>query len=164
MADPKTIKKHVGTVLDDLEFGPEDVYDHPTKVTNQLPEGVESKELYNDIVRIAWPSLVELLLTQLASMVDMMMVGRLGAWALSAVGLTTQPKFLLMTMFMALNVGATAMVARYRGAGEQEKANKIMRQALMMTLILAAISSILGYIFARPMVIFMGAGLSLIHI
>ena len=149
--------KIIKTVLDDMEFGSEEMYETNTKVSKKLPEGVASKDLYLDIVRIAWPSLVELMLTQLASMVDMMMVGRLGAWALSAVGLTTQPKFLLMTMFMALNVGATAMVARYRGAGEQEKANKILRQALMMTLILALLSSILGFIFARPMVVFMGA-------
>ena len=151
------MRRHFETVLDSVEFGPEDVFDQHTKVSKVLPEGVASKDLYRDIVRIAWPSLVELLLTQLASMVDMMMVGKLGAWALSAVGLTTQPKFLLMTMFMALNVGATAMVARYRGAGEQEKANKIMRQALLMTLILGALSSVVGYIFAKPMVVFMGA-------
>ena len=49
-------------------------------------------------------------------MVDLMMVGQLGAWALTSVGLSTQPKFLVMTMFMALNVGATAMVARFKGA------------------------------------------------
>ena len=72
-----------------------------------LPDGVSQKAIYKDVVRIAWPSLVELMLTQLASMVDMMMVGRLGPAALSAVGLTTQPKFLLMTLVMALNVGVT---------------------------------------------------------
>ena len=100
-----------------------------------LPENVTSKMLYKDIVHIAWPSLVELTLTQLASMVDMMMVGQLGSTALTAVGLTTQPKFLLMTAFMALNVGATAMVARYKGAGKPEKANLIMRQAFLMTFV-----------------------------
>lgn len=59
------------------------------KVTKTLPEGIESKMLYSDIIHIAWPSLVELTLTQLASMVDLMMVGQLGPWALTAVGLTT---------------------------------------------------------------------------
>ena len=61
------------------------------KVNKTLPEGIESKMLYSDIIHIAWPSLVELTLTQLASMVDLMMVGQLGAYALSAVGLATQP-------------------------------------------------------------------------
>jgi len=124
---------------------------------NQLPPNVTSKMLYKDIVKIAWPSVVELTLTQLASMVDLMMVGGLGAWALTSVGLTIQPKFLLMTTFMALNVGATAMVARYKGAGDCKRANLILRQALMITFILSLISSLLGYIFAEEFILFMGA-------
>lgn len=124
---------------------------------SQLPPNVSSKMFYKDIIKIAWPSVVELTLTQLASMVDLMMVGGLGAWALTAVGLTVQPKFLLMTLFMAMNVGATAMVARYKGAGKPEKANLILRQALMLTFIISVISSIIGYIYSEKLIIFMGA-------
>lgn len=116
------------------------------KVNKTLPEGIESKMLYSDIIHIAWPSLVELTLTQLASMVDLMMVGQLGPWALTAVGLTTQPKFLLMTMFMAMNVGATAMVARYKGAGNQKKADEVLRQALLMTFVLGCVFAVIGFI------------------
>lgn len=127
------------------------------KVKEVMPEGVTSKMMYRDVFRIAWPSFIELTLTQLASMVDLMMVGQLGAWALTSVGLTTQPKFLMMTMFMAMNVGATALVARYKGAGMQEKANLVMRQAMLLTLILSVLSAVLGFIFAEPLVKFMGA-------
>lgn len=127
------------------------------KVSKTLPDGIESKMLYSDIVHIAWPSLVELTLTQLASMVDLMMVGQLGPWALTAVGLTTQPKFLLMTMFMAMNVGATAMVARYKGAGDQKKANEILRQGLLMTFVLGMVFSVIGFITAPWLIKFMGA-------
>ena len=127
------------------------------KVSKTLPDGIESKMLYSDIVHIAWPSLVELTLTQLASMVDLMMVGQLGPWALTAVGLTTQPKFLLMTMFMAMNVGATAMVARYKGAGDQKRANEILRQGLLMTFVLGMVFSVIGFITAPWLIKFMGA-------
>jgi putative MATE family efflux protein len=124
---------------------------------HELPPNVTSKMLYKDVIQIAWPSVVELTLTQLASMVDLMMVGGLGAWAISAVGLTIQPKFLLMILFMSMNVGATAMVARYKGAGNPEKANLIMRQALLLCLVLSVICSAAGYIFAEKLVAFMGA-------
>lgn len=155
----KTKVKIVSTALDEVPFGDdsEDGFGRNEKVTKTLPPEVTSGMLYKDVVRIAWPSFIELMLTQLASMVDLMMVGSLGAWALTAVGLTTQPKFLLMTMFTAMNVGATAMVARYRGAGDRVKANRIMRQALLLTLVLSLTASVLGYIFAEPLVIFMGA-------
>ncbi|NLJ77765.1 MAG: MATE family efflux transporter [Tissierellia bacterium] len=126
-------------------------------MSKDLPPGVDTGLLYRDVVRIAWPSLVELTLTQLASMVDLMMVGSLGPWAITSVGLTMQPKFLLMLMFLAMNVGATALVARYRGQGDQEKANMILNQAILLTFILSISASILGFIFSKPMIAFMGA-------
>ncbi|NMB02741.1 MAG: MATE family efflux transporter [Firmicutes bacterium] len=127
------------------------------RVSKKLPEGVTSKMLYSDVVRIAWPSLVELTLTQLTSMVDLMMVGGLGPWAITAVGLSVQPRFLFMILFMAMNVGATAMVARYRGAGEPERANQVLRQALSLSFVIAVASGIAGYFLAEPMIRFMGA-------
>ena len=126
-------------------------------VTTKVPEGVTQKMLYKDIIYIAWPALVELTLTQLTSMADLMMVGQLGPWAITAVGLCNQPKFLLNTAFMAMNVGATAMVARYKGAGEPEKANKIMRQALVMTLCFSLIATVLGLLFTEPLIHFLGS-------
>lgn len=157
--DTKTVRTAPQMALDLVETGDGDPhrYGMDEKFSKKIPEGVSSKLLYNDIVRIAWPSFIELILTQLASMVDMMMVGQLGPWALSAVGLTTQPKFMMMTMFMAMNVGATAMVARYKGASEPHKANGILRQALLMTLVLSSVSSVIGYIFSEPLIAFMGA-------
>lgn len=152
------------TTLDRLPMGEEGVSGH-LKVNNKLPEGVKSKELYRDIIRIAWPSFVELLLTQLASMVDLMMVGsiggktnpEIGTQALAAVGLTTQPKFLLMAAFIAMNTGVTALVARSKGVGDKKQANLIVRQGLLFTFCVTVILSILGAVFARPMVIFMGS-------
>lgn len=157
--DTNVVKKAPKMALDAVEAGDGDLHSYgmDEKVSKKLPDGVSSKLLYDDIVRIAWPSFVELILTQLASMVDLMMVGQLGAWALSAVGLTTQPKFMMMTMIMSMNVGATAMVARYKGAGQPEKANGILRQALVLTFVLSAISSVIGYVFSEPLVAFMGA-------
>ncbi len=148
----------VKMALDLVEKGnDEDCFGKYDRVSKELPSGVSSKMLFKDVIRIAWPSFVELMLTQLTSMVDMMMVGQLGSWAIASVGLTMQPKFLMGTMFMAMNVGATALVARYKGAGKPEKANLILRQAIVMTAILSLIASVLGYVYAEPLIRFMGA-------
>lgn len=143
--------------LDMLEVGDDSYSEKAVRGNHALPEGVTDKMLYSDVVRIAWPSLVELLLVQLTSMVDLMMVGQLGAMAISAVGFTTQPKMLLSTMFMALNVGTTALVARSRGAGNQERARLVLRQALMMNFLMGVVFSVLGFTFAEELVRFMGA-------
>lgn len=145
--------------LDLVESGNDDLdnYSRQERVSRELPDGIHSRMLYNDVVKIAWPSLVELTLTQLASMVDLMMVGSLGPWAISAVGLTMQPKFLMMTMFMAMNVGATALVARFKGQDNPKKANIVLNQAILLTFVLSIVASIIGFIFAEPMIKFMGA-------
>ncbi len=143
--------------LDTLPPGTECNSPSSTKVTGSLPHGVTSKMLYKDILRIASPTCIELALTSLVSMVDLMMVGNLGTGAISAVGLTTQPKFILMTMVMAMNVGATSLVAQSKGANNRDKANVYMRQALIMNLALAVLLSIIGFITARSLVLFMGA-------
>ena len=137
--------------------GDSDSYGQQERVSKKLPLGVSSRMLYTDIVRIAWPALLEFILTQIVSMVDMMMVGRLGPWAIAAVGLTTQPKFLLMTMFMAMNVGSTALIARHKGEGDYKRTNLVLRQALLLTFVLSSVSSVIGFIFSKPMVRFMGA-------
>lgn len=122
-----------------------------------IPSGITSKMLYRDIVTIAWPSLLELMLTQLASMVDMIMVGRLGASALTAVGLTTQPKFLIIAILTSINVGTTALVARNKGRGKQEQANLVLRQAILVNIFISISISIIMYIVAEPIIKFMGA-------
>ncbi len=153
-------RNRLSTALDLVEEGP--VKDSDSRT---LPAGISSSRLYKDVVHIAWPSFVELILTQLASMVDLMMVGSIGgsahtewgAQALSAVGLTNQPKFLLMAAFIAMNTGVTALVARYKGTVQQEKANLVVRQGLMFTFFSTLILSVMGILAARPMVLFMGS-------
>ena len=67
--------KTVTTTLDSLPAGagPEILENGKLKKVS-LPQGVTRKMLLKDIILIAWPSLVELLLTQLTSMADQVMV------------------------------------------------------------------------------------------
>ena len=122
-----------------------------------MPEGVTKNRILKDILAIAWPSMVELALTQLASMVDLMMVGKIHYNAVTAVGLTTQPKFILMMLIQAMCVGTTAMVARYKGAGRPDQANLIMRQSLLLTIVIGALLAVSGYLFTNPLLKLVGA-------
>ncbi|MGI6344575.1 MAG: MATE family efflux transporter [Bacillota bacterium] len=110
-----------------------------------------------DVINLAWPSVVEQLLIQLFNMVDMMMVGGVGAAAIAAIGLTMQPLFVAMAGFMALNVGTTAVVARFIGAGDRDEANTTARQSLVVIGVMSIVAATLLYVFARPIVLFMGA-------
>ena len=61
---------------------------------------------------MAWPSIMESFLVSLVGMVDTFMVSSLGVYAIAAVGLTTQPKFIGLAVFISLNVAVSAIVAR----------------------------------------------------
>jgi len=110
-----------------------------------------------EAISITWPAFVELVMSTLFGMVDMIMVGRLSSAAITAVGLTNQPFMLLLAIFSAINVGTTTLVAWNIGAGNREKANLITRQIVVINAILGIILSALGVILSHQIVAFMGA-------
>lgn len=126
------------------------------------PGGISQKELIRrnrvEIIRLAWPVIVDNMLVTMVRMMSLMLVGHLGVAAISAVGLTNQLVMLGMTLFMALGVGATALVARFRGAGLRSGACDVVRQATTISAILAALAALVGWIYAEPMLRVLGAG------
>ena len=85
-------------------------------------------------IGIAWPTVVESFLVALVAFVDNIMVSGLGTYAIAAVGLTTQPKFLAFAFFISLNVATSALVARRKGEDDQDAANRTLKQVLVMYL------------------------------
>lgn len=121
-----------------------------------------TKEIYDRAFRIAWPSIVESALVSVISSVDMMMVGVLGTSAIAAVGLTGQPRLILLSVIFSLNAGVTAIIARRKGEEDQERANAAMRQSILLCLIASVTLSILGFIFAEDIMRLAGAKADLI--
>ena len=151
-------EKKVVTTLDNLPFGTDELIENmPRKYSNELPDGVTSRMLYGDILRIAWPSMIERTLAAFAAMVNMMMVGQLGPWAITSVGLASMPRMLMVTMIMALNIGSTAHIARSRGAGNREKANAYLRQAILLGCAASVAIGALGFSLSELLVRLMGA-------
>ena len=84
------------------------------------------KETLKIAVDMAWPAIVESFFVAFAGLIDSLMVSALGSYAVAAVGLTTQPKLLGLSLFFALNVAISALVARRRGEKRQDAANEIL--------------------------------------
>lgn len=116
-----------------------------------------------DVINIAWPILVELLLGALFGMIDMMMLGRISnnsvaAASVAAVGMTNQLLFVGLSLVQALNVGGTAMIARYLGAGKTDKIETTLKHVMLLSMLMLAIPlSIFGIIFTDAIMNFMGA-------
>lgn len=114
-------------------------------------------EIRKHVFALTAPALGEMFLMSFVSIVDMMMVGQLGAVAITAVGLTIQPMLLLQSVFMALNVGTTAVVAQSIGARRFDHANDAAKQSLLVSLVLGIIISGASVIGAPYVLKFMGA-------
>ncbi|MCL2837347.1 MAG: MATE family efflux transporter [Defluviitaleaceae bacterium] len=105
----------------------------------------ELRPLYRSILLMSGPAFAELFLSSLYGVVNMVMVGRLDTGTpgnISAVGITTQPFFLLISFFAAVNIGTTTLVAWRIGAGEKHEVPAILRQSLILNL---ALSIVLGF-------------------
>lgn len=124
------------------------------EVIGEIPK---VKTLVRKAIKVAWPSTVESFLVAMVSFIDTIMVSSLGSYAIAAVGLTTQPKFLCLTLFISLNIAVSSVVARRKGENDRKRANNTLFQALIITGVLSIIISALAMIFAEPFLRFAGS-------
>lgn len=116
-----------------------------------------NRELLQETLRVAWPSILESFLISLIGLIDTMMVSTLGPEAIAAIGLTTQPKFIGLAFFLSLNTAISALVARRHGEDDRQAANKILIQALVITVGLTLIISTLCVTLADPIILMAGS-------
>lgn len=109
------------------------------------------------VVQLAGPSLVEMMFSSLIQVTNMIMVGHVSPAAVAAVGLTNQPVFFALSAFQSMDVGATALVARFMGSKKYDEASNVARQILMLNVLLSVVLAVVGYYSARDILIFMGA-------
>lgn len=121
-------------------------------ITSQEKQPKYSRDNIRITFNMAWPSIIESFFTAFAGLVDSLMVSSLGSYAVAAVGLTTQPKFIGLSLFFALNVAISALVARRRGEEKPEEANRILSTAIVFIVIAAILLSILFVTFAGPII------------
>lgn len=122
--------------------------------TGEIPS---EKRIVKDVLNVAWPSVLESFFVNLAGTVDTIMVGTVGSHAIAAVGLTIQPKFLGLALFLSLNVAVSAIVARRKGEGDRESANRVVRMLLLGTIGLTLLLSAAFILLADPLIHLMGS-------
>ena len=102
---------------------------------------MKNKNFYKRAIQVAWPSVLESFFIALAGIIDTYMVSSIGSSAVAAVGLTTQPKFIALSIFFSINIATSALVARRLGEEDKEGANRILFTAIIMGLVLTVVIS-----------------------
>ncbi len=109
------------------------------------------------IFLLAVPMILELVMESTFAVVDIYFVGKLGASAVAAVGLTETYMFLLYSIAMGLSMGVTAIVARRIGEKNKKAAETTAKQAILLTVLLSLPFALAGIFFAKDLLALMGA-------
>jgi putative MATE family efflux protein len=101
--------------------------------------------------KIAWPTMVTNVIGGLQGIVDHVLVGHLvGFTGNAAIGVSWQIIIVVIIFVSSLFTGMSVLVARFAGAGEEHKVNRVVYQAFLTTLVISlGIMAPVGY-FASP--------------
>lgn len=102
-----------------------------------------------ELGRLAWPAMVQGFLFTVVFAVDTIMVGRLGAPAMAAVGAAGPVIWCLSSVLFAVSRGTVALVSRATGAGDIEGGRWAAGQSLVASLLAGGLSSVVLVLFAR---------------
>ncbi len=109
------------------------------------------------VVLLAIPMVLEMSLESVFAVVDVFFVSRLGAHAITAVGLTESMLAIVYALAMGLSIAVTAVVARRWGEKDREGAAHATAQALLVGLAVAVVLGVAGVLLAPSLLGLMGA-------
>lgn len=109
------------------------------------------------VLLLAVPMILEMAMESIFGVLDVFWVGKLGAAAVAAVGLTESLLVIVFAIAIGLSMSTTAMVARRIGEKDPEAASATAVQAIGLGLLVAIPSGIFGAIYAQDLLVMMGA-------
>jgi len=104
-----------------------------------------------EVWALAWPVILSFALDSILGLAAMLMVGRLGADAVGAVGLATQILGAMRAGIGAVGTGTVALVARYIGANDRDNAEEVLKQSVVFGVLVGTLVAIPVIIFAHPL-------------
>jgi putative MATE family efflux protein len=109
--------------------------------------------------KIAWPTMLTNVIGGLQGMVDHVLVGRLvGYQGNAAIGVSWQIFIVVIVFISSLFTGMSVLVARFAGAGDEEKVNRTVYQAFLTAIFIAlGVMAPIGYFVSPALLNFVNA-------
>lgn len=117
----------------------------------------ETWALLLTIWTLAWPTMLEQLMSTAVQYVDAAMVGRLGAQATAAVGATTTVSWLINSTVSALGIGFLSFIAQAYGANDRQRAARTSSQAVLAVLVSGTVFTVLPLLLSSKVPVWMNA-------
>src|SRR2546428_6779904 len=96
--------------------------------------------------RLAWPTMLQNIIAGVQGIIDHVMVGHyVGYTANAAIGVSWQIIIVVIVFMTSLFTGMAVLVARFAGANQPEKVNRVVYQAFLTAVVLAVFLAVVGY-------------------
>lgn len=119
------------------------------KPVQRFDRSIVEGPLVPAVWRLAWPTMLQNVVAGLQGIIDHAMVGHfVGYTANAAIGVSWQVVIVVIVFLSSLFSGMGVLVARFAGANEPEKVNRVVYQAFLTALALSVIMAIVGYVSA----------------
>ena len=115
------------------------------------------------IFLLAIPMILEMTMESMFAVVDMFFVSRVSVNAVATIGLTESVITLIYALAIGLSMAATATVARRIGEKDPKKAVRAASQAILLGVLIAIVTGIIGLIYPREILELMGGEAELIQ-
>ena len=129
----------------------------PAKKT--LDRSIVEGPLARAVWHLAWPTMVQNVISIMQGMIDQAMVGNfVGTAGNAAIGVSMQIFILVIVFVASVFTGMGVLVARFAGAGELDKVNRSVYQAFLVAVVLAVgVLAPLGYWLAPTLLTLINA-------
>jgi len=105
--------------------------------------------LASAVWKLAWPTMLQNVIAGLQGIIDHAMVGHyVGYTSNAAIGVSWQIFLVVIVFIASLYSGMGVLVARFTGACEPEKVNRVVQQAFLTSMFLSVVLAIAGYVLA----------------
>src|SRR5512132_1569492 len=99
--------------------------------------------------RLAWPTMLQNVIAGLQGIIDHVLVGNfVGFTANAAIGVSWQIVIVVITFISSLFTGMAVLVARFAGANQPEKVNRVVYQAFLTAIGMGALMAVVGVLAA----------------
>lgn len=102
------------------------------------------------LVSMSLPMMVSFFIQALYNIVDSMFVALISENALSAVSLSFPVSQVLVALGVGTGVGTNALIPRFMGRGEGDKAGRVAGSALFLCVMYTLVVVVLGFVFPEP--------------
>ncbi len=116
--------------------------------------------LFRLLMKYSTPAIIGMVVSGLYNVVDRIFIGRIpevGNLAIAGVGIAAPVMTIQLAFAMLIGIGTTSQFAISLGRGQPERAEKLLGNAFVLTVVSSLAITVLGLIFLQPMLQIFGA-------